>query len=183
MVGSNWNTNAQPLFCVAQSAENVLTSRSEKKRRNPPSCQCRIAKRLADFLDKKRQLATDNSDPSSSGDLTACGGNPTLAVSNRAVSTAAETSSTDNALRSSGSGYSLALELSGCKQIEFEARDDSPGLRYTAPDNTTKWTPVLVNRDGRESEFKVVCPEGSPKNVSFQLLRETPYLCTSYGQV
>ena len=30
-------------------------------------------------------------------------------------------------------GTSLALELSGCKQIEFEVRDDSPGLRYTAP--------------------------------------------------
>ena len=45
----------------------------------------------------------------------------------------------------------IALELSGCKQIEFEVRDDSPGLRYTAPDNTTKWTPVVVNHDGREN--------------------------------
>ena len=65
------------------------------------------------------------------------------------------------------------MELSGCKQIEFEVRDDSPGLRYTAPDNTTKWTPVVVSCDGHESEFKVVDPEGIPKNVSFQLLHLT----------
>ena len=80
---------------MAQSAENVFTSRSGKKRRNPPSRQCRNAKRLAEFLDKKKQLA--NFDPSSSGDPAACGGIPTVAVSNRAVSTAAETSSADNA--------------------------------------------------------------------------------------
>ena len=51
----------------------------------------------------------------------------------------------------------------GCKQIEFEVRDDSPGLQYTAPDNTTEWTPVVVSHDGRKSEFKVVDPEGIPK--------------------
>ena len=34
MVGSNWNTNVQPSFSMAQS---VFTSRSGKKRRNPPS--------------------------------------------------------------------------------------------------------------------------------------------------
>ena len=45
---------------------------------------------------------------------------------------------------------------------------------YTAPDNTTKWTLVVVSRDGCESEFKVVDPEGIPKNVSFQLLHGTP---------
>ena len=161
MVGSNWNT-------MAQSAENVFASRSEKKRWNPPSRQRRSAKRLAEFLDKKKQLAADNSDPSSSGDPAACGGNPTLAVSNRAVSTAAETSSADKAGTVEDPqvlatpGTSLALELSGCKQIEFEVRDDSPGLQYTAPDNTTKWTPVVVNRDGHESEFMVVDPEGIP---------------------
>ena len=54
-------------------------------------------------------------------------------------------------------------------------------IRYTAPDNTTEWTPVVVSRDGCESEFKVVDPEGIPKNVSFQLLHGTPCLCTSYG--
>ena len=117
----------------------------------------------------------------------ACGGIPSLAVSNKAASTAAETSSANNAGTVedpqvlANPGTSLALELSGCKQIEFEVRDDSPGLRYTAPDNTTKWTPVVVSRDGRESEFKVVDPEGIPKNASFQLLHGTPCLRTSYG--
>ena len=78
-------------------------------------------------------------------------------------------------------GTSLTMELSGCQQIEFEVRDDSPGLRYTALDGSKKWTPVVVNRDGHVSEFNVLDPEGIPKNVSFQLFHETPYLCTSYG--
>ena len=64
---------------------------------------------------------------------------------------------------------SFALELSGCQQIEFEVRDDSPGLRYTAPDGSKKWTPVVVSCDCHKSEFKVVDSEGIPKNVSFQL--------------
>ena len=118
MVGSNWNTNAQLSFSMAQSAENVFASRSEKKRRNPH----RSAKRLAEFLDKK-QLATDNSDPSSSGDPAACGGNPTLAVSNRAVSTAAEISSTDESgysRRSSGSGYSGYLTYLGTVWLQAD---------------------------------------------------------------
>ena len=34
-VGSNWSTNTQPSLSVAQSAENAVTSRPEKKRRNP----------------------------------------------------------------------------------------------------------------------------------------------------
>ena len=50
MVGNN----AQPF----RSAENVSTSRSEIKKRNPPSRQRRRAKRLAEFLEKKKQLAT-----------------------------------------------------------------------------------------------------------------------------
>ena len=183
MVGSNWNTNAQPSPSVAQSAENLFTIRSEKKRRNPPSGQRRSAKHLAEFLDKKRQLAADNFDPSCSGDsaAAACGGIPPLAVSNKAASTAAETSSANTVEVLVNLGTSLALELSGCKQIEFEVRDDSPGLRYTAPDNTTKWTPVVVSCDGHESEFKVVDPEGIPKNISFQLFHGTPCLRTSYG--
>ena len=41
--------------------------------------------------------------------------------------------------------------------------------------------PVVVNHDGHESEFKVVDPEGIPKDVSFQLFCETSYLYTSYG--
>ena len=68
MVGSDWNTNTQPSLSVAQSAENAVTSRPEKKRRNPSSRQRRSAKRLAKFLDKKRQLAADHFDPSCSGD-------------------------------------------------------------------------------------------------------------------
>ncbi len=44
-----------------------------------------------------------------------------------------------------------------------------------------QWTPVIVNNDGRESEFKAVDPDGIPKNVSFQWSDGTPYLCTSYG--
>ena len=43
------------------------------------------------------------------------------------------------------------------------------------------WTGDHCDIAGHESEFMVVDPEGIPKNVSFQLLRETPYLCTSYG--
>ena len=78
-------------------------------------------------------------------------------------------------------GTSLTMELSGCQQIEFEVRDDSPGQRYTAPDGSRKWTPVVANRDGHESEFDVLDPEGIPKNVSFQLFHEMPCLCTSYG--
>ena len=54
MIGSNLNTNTQPSFSVAQSAENVFTSRSGKKIRNSPSHQCRSAKRLAEFLDRKK---------------------------------------------------------------------------------------------------------------------------------
>ena len=54
-------------------------------------------------------------------------------------------------------------------------------LLDTAPDGSRKWTPVVVNRDGHESEFNVLDPESIPKNVSFQLFHETPYLCTSYG--
>ena len=73
------------------------------------------------------------------------------------------------------------MELSGYQQIEFEVRDDSPGLRYTAPDGSKKWILVVVNHDGHKSEFNVVDPEGIPKNVSFQLFCETPCLCTSYG--
>ena len=38
-----------------------------------------------------------------------------------------------------------------------------------------KWTPVVVNHTGHESEFKVVDLEGIPKNISFQLFRETSY--------
>ena len=70
------------------------------------------------------------------GDPAACSGNPTLAVSNRAVSTAAETSSADNVGKVKDPqvlatpGTSLALELSGCKQIEFEVRDDSPARDF-----------------------------------------------------
>ena len=78
-------------------------------------------------------------------------------------------------------GASFTLGLSGCQQIEFEVRDDSPGLRYTAPDGSRKWTPVVVNHDGHEIEFNVVDPEGIPKNVSIQVFHKTPYLCTSYG--
>ena len=74
-LSGRWNTNAQPSLSVAQSAENLFTIRSEKKRRNLPSRKRRSAKRLAEFLDKKRQLATDNFDPSCSGDsaTAACG--------------------------------------------------------------------------------------------------------------
>ena len=122
------------------------------------------------------------------GNPAACGGNRPLAVSNPGVSTAAETSSSDDTGRQvedsqalATPGTSLTMELSGCQQIEFEVRDDSPGLRYTALDGSKKWTPVVVNRDGHVSEFNVLDPEGIPKNVSFQLFHETPYLCTSYG--
>ena len=95
---------------------------------------------LSRVFGQEETIRYDNSvDPSSSAnDSAACGGNPTLAVSNQAVSTAAETSSADNVSTVevlATPGTSLALELSGCK---FEVRDDSPGLRYTAPDNTTK---------------------------------------------
>ena len=108
----------------------------QKRREEILPLECRSAKCLAEFLGKKKQLATDNFNPSSSGDPVACGGNPTLAVSNQAVSTAAETSSADNAGTVENPqvlatpGTSLALELSGCKQLEFEVRDDSPGLWY-----------------------------------------------------
>ena len=84
------------------------------------------------------------------GDPAAYSGSPTLTVSNRAVSTAVETSNTDNAGEVKDPqvlatpGTSLALELSGCKQIELEVRDDSPGVWYTAPDNTTKWTHLCI---------------------------------------
>ena len=44
---------------------------------------------------------------------------------------------------------------------------------YTAPDGSKKCTPVVVNRDGHESEFNVLDPEGIPNNVSFQLFHET----------
>ena len=54
MVGSNWNTNTQPSLSVAQSAENAVTSRPEKKRRNPSSRQRRSAKRLAEFFWTRR---------------------------------------------------------------------------------------------------------------------------------
>ena len=110
------------------------------------------------------------------GNPAACGENPPLAVSNPGVSTAAETSSSDDTSRQvedsqalATPGTSLTMELSGCQQIEFEVRDDSPGLRYTALDGSKKWTPVVVNRDGHVSEFNVLDPEGIPKNVSFQL--------------
>ena len=142
MVGSNWNTSAQPSLSVAQSAENLFTIRSEQKRRNPPSRQHRSAKRLAEFLDKKWQLAADSCLGDS--EAAACGGILPLAVSNKAASTAVETSSANNVDTVedlqvlANPGTSVALELSGCKQIEFEVRDDFPGLRYTAPDNTTK---------------------------------------------
>ena len=130
IVGNNWNTNAQPF----RSAENVSASRSERKKRNPPSRQRKSAKHLAEFLEKKKQLATVNSDPPPSGNPAACDGNPPLAVSNPGVSTAAETSSSDDTSRQvedsqalATPGTSLTMELSGCQQIEFEARDDSPG--------------------------------------------------------
>ena len=35
MVGNNWNINAQFLFSVAESTENVCMSLSGEKRRNP----------------------------------------------------------------------------------------------------------------------------------------------------
>lgn len=35
MVGNNWNINAQFLFSVAESTENVCISLSGEKRRNP----------------------------------------------------------------------------------------------------------------------------------------------------
>ncbi len=35
-------------------------------------------------------------------------------------------------------------------------------------------------KDGHESEFKALDPEGIPKNVSLLLSDGTPYLCTSY---
>ncbi len=44
---------------------------------------------------------------------------------------------------------SLTLELPHCQEVEFEVRDGSPGLRYTTPDGSKKWTPVVVNKDGR----------------------------------
>ena len=123
MVGNNWNTNAQPF----RSAENVSASRSERKKRNPPSRQRRSAKRLAEFLEKKKQLATANSDPLPSGNPAACGRNPPLAVSNPGISTGAETSSSDDTGRQvqdsqalATPGISLTMELSGCQQIEFE---------------------------------------------------------------
>ena len=77
--------------------------------------------------------------------------------------------------------YQSTSSIGWSIQIEYEVRDDSPGLWYTVPDGSKKWTPVVVNRDGHESEFNVVDPEGIPKNVSFRLFHETPYLCTSYG--
>ena len=98
------NTNVQPF----RSAETVSTSRSERKKRNPPSRQRRSAKRLAEFLEKKKQLATVNSDPPPSGNPAACGENPPLAVSNPGVSTAAETSSSDDASRQVEDSQALA---------------------------------------------------------------------------
>ncbi len=68
-----------------------------------------------------------------------------------------------------------------CQEVELKVRDDSHGLRYTNPDGSKKWTHVVVNKDGRESEFKVLDPAGILKNVSFLLSDGTPYLCTSYG--
>ncbi len=44
-----------------------------------------------------------------------------------------------------------------------------------------KWKPVVVNKYGRESEFKVLDPAGILKNVSFLLSDGTPYSCTLYG--
>ena len=78
-------------------------------------------------------------------------------------------------------GTSLALELSCCQQVEFEVREDSPGLRYTTPDGSKKWTPVVVNVRGHESEFNVFDVEGIPKNVSFCMFNDTPCLVTSFG--
>ncbi len=41
--------------------------------------------------------------------------------------------------------------------------------------------PVVVNKDGRDGEFKALDAEGMLKNVSFLLSDGTPYLCASYG--
>ncbi len=40
---------------------------------------------------------------------------------------------------------------------------------------------VVVNKNGRESEFKSLDPDGVPKNVSLLLSDGTPYFCTTYG--
>ena len=94
----------------------MFTSRSERKKINPPSRQRRSANRLTEFLEKKKQLATVNSDETSSSDDTG-----------RQV---------EDSHVLATPGTSLTMELSGCQQIEFEVRDDSPGLRHTAPDGS-----------------------------------------------
>ena len=148
---------------MTQSAENMFTSRSErtqKKRSSLLSAQrCQTLRRVFG----KEETAAVSFHPPSPGSPAAYSGIPTLAVSNPGVSTVAETRYFDNTGLVEDSqvlataGTSLALELSGCQQIDFEVMDDSPGLLYTAPDGSKKWTPAVVNHDGHESEYPF-CP-------------------------
>ena len=88
-------------------------------------------------MDKKRQLAADNFDPSCSGDsaAAACGGISPLAVSNKAASTAAETSSANNAAGTVEDPHVLANPVS--QEIL------SPGNSVAATEFPRKYCRVL----------------------------------------
>ncbi len=110
----------------------------DRKRRNPPSRQCRSAQRLALFLEKKKQSDSGASSASVIPGPAAYGGKPSPAASIPFDSAASEipVSSSDDAGKAEDSLVlaisSLALELLHCQKVEFEVSDDSPGLRYTS---------------------------------------------------
>ena len=188
LVGSNWNTSSHSLSSVVKDPDKPSTSRLKKrKRRNCPSRQHRSAQRLAKFLDKKKPSASNSCDLSPFGTPAACGENSPLAPATSSTASGSLLSSSDGPGKDGNSqvlatpGTSLALELSCYQQVDFEVREDSPGLRYTTPDGSKKWTPVVVNVCGHISEFNVFDLEGIPKNVSFCMLNDTPCLVTSFG--